>query len=101
MTILLWTKFLPFFRKKNGTIDDTNRIATLVAQVSILGFLIATSKHYHWVEVVHLLIPFTPAQSGRLWDCQLLYFRSLIQIHQLDRQIFKYKKSHTRIVESM
>jgi Na+-translocating ferredoxin:NAD+ oxidoreductase RnfE subunit len=32
-------------------------IATLITQISIVSFLIATSKYYQWMEVMHLMIP--------------------------------------------
>ena len=33
-------------------------IAAIIAQITILGFLIATSKYYERMEVMHLWIPF-------------------------------------------
>ncbi len=49
-------------------------IGAIIAQITILGFLIATSKYYEWMEVMHLWIPFVIAQPGRVGGCRLLYF---------------------------
>ena len=68
-------------------------ISTIIAQISILGFLIATSRYYAWMEVLHLIIPFTVLNV--LVFCVAAYFiiRPLIQLHLLDRDILRHKKS--------
>jgi uncharacterized membrane protein YidH (DUF202 family) len=76
-------------------------IAIIMAQISILGFLIVTSKFYEWMEVLHLLIPFALLNLVVLGIAGYLIFGSLIQIHQLDRQILAYKKSHGGISHFM
>ncbi len=69
-------------------------IATVLAQIAILGFLIATSSYYVWMEVLHLLIPFTLLNVFLLAIALYFIFKSLMQIHRLDRQILRYKKRH-------
>ena len=72
-------------------------ISTVIAQISILGFLIATSKYYEWMEVMHLWIPFALLNLILLSIAGYLIFGSLIRLHELDRQILKYKESHSVI----
>ena len=62
-------------------------IATLIAQISILGFMIATSKYYQWMEVLHLVIPFALLNLIVFGIAGYLIFRSILKIHQLDRRI--------------
>ena len=69
-------------------------ISAIIAQISILGFLIATSKYYEWMEVMHLWIPFALLNLIVLGIAGYLIFGSLIRLHELDRQILRYKKSH-------
>ena len=76
-------------------------IATLLAQISILGFLIATSKYYVWMEVPHLVIPFVALNLIVLCIAGYFIVGPLIQIHRLDRQILNYKKNHDRIAPFM
>jgi hypothetical protein len=72
-------------------------ISAVIAQISILGFLIATSKYYEWMQVMHLWIPFALLNLIVLGIAGYLIFGSLIRIHQLDRQILRYRESHGAI----
>ena len=67
-------------------------IATLIAQISILSFLIATSKYYQWMEVVHLVIPFILLNLIVFGIAGYLIIRSILKIHQIDRQIIRYSE---------
>lgn len=69
-------------------------IGAIIAQITILGFLIATSKYYERMEVMHLWIPFVLLNLVILGIAGYFIFGSLIYIHRLDRQIQRYKKSH-------
>ena len=69
-------------------------ISAIIAQITILSFLIATSKYYEWMEVMHLWIPFALLNLVVLGIAGYFIFGSLIHIHRLDRQIHRYKKSH-------
>lgn len=62
-------------------------IATLVAQLTILSFLIVTSKYYQWMEVMHLVIPFILLNLIVFAIALYLIFRPIFKIHQLDRRI--------------
>jgi len=75
-------------------------ISAVIAQISILGFLIATSKYYQWMQVMHLWIPFALLNLIVLGIAGYLIFGSLIRLHQLDRQILKYKESHGIIADA-
>jgi hypothetical protein len=76
-------------------------ISAVIAQISILGLLIATSKYYEWMQVMHLWIPFALLNLIVLGIAGYLIFGSLIRLHQLDRQILRYKQSHGSIANFM
>jgi uncharacterized membrane protein len=76
-------------------------ISAVIAQISILGFLIATSKYYEWMQVMHLWIPFALLNLVVLGVAAYFIFGSLIQIQRMDRQILRYKNSHSKIANIM
>lgn len=76
-------------------------ISAVIAQISILGFLIATSKYYEWMQVMHLWIPFALLNLVVLGVAGYFIFGSLIQIRRLDRQILRYKSNHGKIAGIM
>ena len=76
-------------------------ISAIIAQITILSFLIATSRYYQWMEVMHLWIPFAVLNLVVLATAGYFIFGSLIHIHRLDRQILRYKKSHGIITHLM
>jgi uncharacterized membrane protein len=73
-------------------------ISAIIAQISVLGFLIATSKYYEWMEVMHLWIPFALLNLIVLGIAVYFIFGSLVRIHQLDRQILRYHEKYGTIV---
>ena len=76
-------------------------ISAVIAQIAILGFLIATSKHYERIQIMHLWIPFALLNLVVLGVAGYFIFGSLIQIRRLDRQILRYKTRHGKIAEIM
>jgi len=69
-------------------------ISAVIAEITILGLLIATSRYYKWIEVMHLWIPFVLLNLIVLALAGYFIFGSLIHIHRLDRQVLRFKKSH-------
>jgi hypothetical protein len=65
-------------------------IASLIAQLSVLSLLIATSKYYEWMEVVHLVIPFVLLNLFVFGIAGYLIVRSILTIHKVDRRIIKH-----------
>ena len=76
-------------------------ISAIIAQISVLGLLIATSKYYERMEVMHLWIPFALLNLVVLCIVGYLIIGSLIRIHHLDHQMLTYKKSHKEIANFM
>jgi uncharacterized membrane protein YkgB len=74
-------------------------ISTVLVQLGILSFLIATSKYYVWMEVLHLIIPFIVTNILLLAVAAYIISKSIIHIHRLDRQILRYKKHHSVLAD--
>ena len=72
-------------------------IAIFVFQIFIFGFLIATSKFYHFLEVMHMSIPFYIINACLMVLAYYLIITSLIRTRRYDRIITELKKKHRRI----
>ena len=91
---LMVEEILVFLQEKRTSLRMIRiGISAVIAQISILGFLIATSKYYEWMQVMHLWIPFALLNLFVLGIAGYFIIGSLIQICRLDRQILRYKKS--------
>lgn len=75
-------------------------IASLIAQLSVLSLLIATSKYYEWMEVVHLVIPFVLLNLFVFGIAGYLILRSIVTIHQVDRRIIRHSEDRERAERS-
>ena len=76
-------------------------IAIFVVQVLILGFLIATSKSYRFLEVMHMTIPFYLINACLMLLAYYLIINALLRIRGNDRIIRRLKKKHRNIAEFM
>lgn len=74
-------------------------IAVLALPLSVMSVLIATSKYYDIVHVMHLLVPLLVlcAVLGLLGF--YLIIRSIIRLHHHDRHISEIKHKHSTIAE--
>jgi hypothetical protein len=99
---LIFEEMIVFLQEKRTALRMVRiGISAVIAQISILGFLIATSKYYEWMQVMHLWIPFALLNLIVLSIAGYLIFKALIRIHHLDYQILRYKKSHDGIADFM
>ncbi len=74
-------------------------IAVLALPISVLSLLIATSKHYSIVDVMHFAIPLGLLVAGLVALGAYLIVRSVIRIHHHDRMIREIKKKHSVIAD--
>ena len=72
-------------------------IAILISQITIIGILIATSKLYAWIEVLHLMFFFILLNFIALGIACYFIFGSLKELQKLDRQVLIYKKNHSTL----
>jgi uncharacterized membrane protein YkgB len=74
-------------------------IAVFVLPLSVLSVLIATSKYYDIVHVLHLLLPLLAICAALVLLGTYLVTRSIIRIRRQDRHILEIKRKHSRIAE--
>jgi uncharacterized membrane protein YkgB len=74
-------------------------IAVFVLPLSVLSVLIATSKYYDIVHVMHLLLPLMALCAALVVLGAYLIIRAIIRIRHQDRHILAIKRKHSRIAE--
>ena len=74
-------------------------IAVFALPLSVLSILIATSKYYDVMHVLHWLIPLMVICGAMIILGSYLVIRSILRIHRHDRMIRNIKKKHSRIAE--
>lgn len=74
-------------------------IAVLALPLSVMSFLIATSKYYNVLNVLHIFLPLGVLNFSLIFLGGYLVIRSIIRIKHYDLFIKKIKKTHSRIGE--
>lgn len=72
-------------------------IAVFALPVSVLSVLIATSKYYDVIHVMHLLVPLLTICAALVFLGAYLIIRAIIKIHHHDRMILELKKKHRQL----
>jgi uncharacterized membrane protein YdbT with pleckstrin-like domain len=76
-------------------------IAVFVLPLSVLSVLIATSKYYDIIHVMHLLLPLLGICAALIALGAYLIIHAIIRIRHQDRHILEIKRKHSRIAEFM
>jgi len=74
-------------------------IAVFALPITVMSVLIATSKYYDIVHVIHLLIPLLILCAALALLGSYLIIRSVMRIHHHDRHIAEIKRKHSTISE--
>ena len=74
-------------------------IAVFVLPLSVLSVLIATSRFYDIIQVMHLLLPLLGLCAGLVGLGAYLVIRGIVRILHQDRHILEIKKKHSRIAD--
>jgi len=72
-------------------------IAVFVLPLSVLSILIATSKYYDFVHVLHFIIPLLLLNAALVLLASYLIIRSLLRMRHQDKLITEIKKRHPMI----
>lgn len=72
-------------------------IAVLALPLSVMSVLIATSKYYDLVHVLHLFIPLAAINTALILFGGYLIIRSIIRMRHYDRFIKEIKRKHSTI----
>lgn len=76
-------------------------IAVFALPLSVLGLLIATSKYYDVMDVLHWLIPLLAICAALAVLGSYLIVRSIAHLHRQDQLILKLKKEHSHMAKLM
>jgi hypothetical protein len=74
-------------------------IAVLVLPLSVLSVLIATSKYYDVLQVLHWIVPLLAICAVMVVLGFYLIIRSIARLYHHDQLIMNLKKKHSRIAE--
>lgn len=74
-------------------------IAVFVLPLSVVSTLIATSKLYDVVDVIHLLVPLLIICGGLVVLAVFLIVKSLRRLRRFDRMIQDLKRSHGKLAD--
>jgi uncharacterized membrane protein YidH (DUF202 family) len=72
-------------------------IAVFALPLSILGLLIATSRYYDVLHVLHLIIPLGVILLVLIVLGAYLIIRAMMNIHRHDRLIHQLKTNHSKL----
>lgn len=74
-------------------------IAVLALPLSVMSVLIATSKYYDVIHVLHILIPLAILNTALIAFGVFLIIRSIIRMHHHDKLIHEIKTRYSVIGE--
>ena len=74
-------------------------IAVFALPLSVLSVLIATSKYYDIIQVLHLLVPLLTICGALILLGTYLIWRSIVRLHRQDKLIAGIKRKHSTIAE--
>ena len=74
-------------------------IAVIALPLTVISVLIATSKYYDIIHVMHLLVPLLILCAALVLLGSYLIIRSIIRLHRHDSHISEIKRKHSTIAE--
>jgi uncharacterized membrane protein YkgB len=74
-------------------------IAVFVLPLSVLSVLVATSKYYDFIHVMHFIVPLLLICTALIFLGSYLIIRSITRLHRYDRLILDIKRKHSKIAE--
>ena len=74
-------------------------IAVIALPLTVMSVLIATSKYYDIIHVMHLLVPLLILCAALVFLGSYLIVRSIMRLHRHDRHIAEIKRKHSTIAE--
>src|SRR5438093_6811479 len=70
-------------------------IAIFALPLSVLSVLIATSKYYDVLKVLHFLVPLLALNAALIGLAAYLILHAIVRIRHYDRQIKELKRQHS------
>ncbi len=98
-TIIINEVQLLLAEKRTSLAAMRTGIAVFALPTTVMSVLIATSKFYDIVHVIHLLVPLLLLCAALVLLGSYLIIRSIMRIHHYDRHIFEIKRKYSAITE--
>ena len=74
-------------------------IAVFALPLSVLSFLVATSKYYQPLRVLEFLLPLLALNAALVGLGSYLIVHSILRIHHYDKLVKELKRQHSAIAE--
>ncbi|UCD80864.1 MAG: hypothetical protein JSW26_05385 [Desulfobacterales bacterium] len=98
-TIIINEVQLLLAEKRTSLAAMRTGIAVIALPLTVMSVLIATSKYYDIIHVMHLLVPLLILCAALVVLGSYLIIRSIIRLHRHDRLISKIKRNNSTIAE--
>jgi hypothetical protein len=98
-SILINEAQLILAEKRTSLATMRTGIAVFALPLSVFGLLIATSKHYNVMDVLHWLVPLLVICAALVVLGSYLIIRSIVRLHSQDRMIFELKQKHSHLAQ--
>ena len=98
-TILINEVQLLLAEKRTSLAAMRTGIAVIALPLTVVSLLIATSKYYDIVHVMHLLVPLLMLCGVLVLVGSYLIVRSILRIHHHDQHIVEIKRKKSAIAE--
>ena len=98
-TIIINEVQLLLAEKRTSLAAMRTGIAVFALPLTVISVLIATSKYYDIVHVIHLLVPLLILCAVLVLLGSYLIIRSIIRIHHYDWHISEIKRKYSTISE--
>ncbi len=98
-TIIINEVQLLLAEKRTSLAAMRTGIAVFALPTTVISVLIATSKYYDIIHVLHLLVPLLILCAALVLLGSYLIIRSIMRIRHYDRHIFEIKRKYSTITE--
>ena len=98
-TIIIGEVQLLLAEKRTSLAAMRTGIAVFALPITVMSVLIATSKYYDVVHVMHLLLPLLILCGCLVLLGAYLIIRSIIRLHRHDRHISEIKRQQSAIAK--
>jgi uncharacterized membrane protein YkgB len=100
-TIIIGEVQLLLAEKRTSLAAMRTGIAVFALPITVISVLIATSKYYDAVHVMHLLMPLLILCGSLVLLGSYLIIRSIIRLHHQDKHISEIKRKQSTVAEFM
>jgi uncharacterized membrane protein YidH (DUF202 family) len=98
-TIILGEVQLLLAEKRTSLAAMRTGLAVIALPLTVMSVLIATSKYYDFIQVLHLLVPLLSLCAALVLLGSYLIIRSIMRLHHYDKHISEIKRKHGTLAE--